>query len=235
MHKKNIAILEMGSAGEILEDKHGSFANMIEAWLQPNLPNAAFTGFRVFENEALPDDSQFDGFILTGSPYGVYEEHAWLDGVRHYLKVLSRKHIPIFGICFGHQLLAQTFGAIVEKSYKGWGVGTQNYSFKDKEVKDSHVYLFHQDQVLSKPISANVIGGSEFCPMGILEYEFPALSVQFHPEFTQDFMCDLLEKKKALLGEEAQQNQFKNSLQQSVDNTVFSKWVADFFNQYSKK
>ena len=37
----------------------------------------------------------------------------------------------MFGICFGHQIIAQALGGKVEKSEKGWGTGVHNYDLAD--------------------------------------------------------------------------------------------------------
>jgi len=51
----------------------------------------------------------------------------------------------------------------------------------------------HQDQVAKAPPGADVLIASPQSPLGGLVYDFPALSVQFHPEFGPDYVQSLLD------------------------------------------
>ena len=106
---------------------------------------------------------------------------------------------PVVGICFGHQLMAQAFGGIVQKSDQGWGVGVHQYQL----LVPARAYLgtrpditcavSHRDQVVALPAGATRLAGSVFCPNGIIVYDQgPALSLQMHPEFEHEFARALL-------------------------------------------
>ena len=46
------------------------------------------------------------------------------------------------------------------------------------------------------PPNAKVTGSADYCPVGALEYDFPAASVQFHPEHTQKQIADVFERAR---------------------------------------
>src|SRR5690625_7164058 len=89
--------------------------------------------------------------------------------------------------------MAAAFGGTVNKSHKGWGIGIQHYQFTCAQLPDSDVLVYHQDQVVQAPAEAEVIGGSSHCPIGALKYPFAARSIQFHPEFSNEFVAALIE------------------------------------------
>ena len=110
-----------------------------------------------------------DGWIVTGSPHGVYEEHSWIPIVSELINDIYHASLPIFGVCFGHQLIAQALGGHVEKSIKGWGLGLHTYEINNKTdymgnlPKEVTLNICHQDQVLEVPEGAKVYAKSEFC------------------------------------------------------------------------
>ncbi|ESQ77493.1 type 1 glutamine amidotransferase [Asticcacaulis sp. YBE204] len=194
-----IAILETGVPPDNLSDTYGTYADMFAQHLAA--PNRQFRVFRTLEGE-LPDPADhLTGVVITGSPAGVYEDHPWITSLIDWLKGVDVA-VPVVGICFGHQVMAQAWGGHVEKSKKGWGVGLHEYTIHDnalwRELAETdlpalHVAVTHQDQVVKKPDAAIILAGSEFTPHGALYYtDRKAISFQCHPEFCQDFAGDLL-------------------------------------------
>lgn len=223
-----ICIIENGLTPEQLRDQHGTYPQMARNWLGPALPEATFTTISVVSGEALPEDpADYDGYLLTGSKHGVYENLPWMLDVQRFLNRLAEARIPMFGICFGHQIMAAAFGGAVRKSEQGVATGPQPYYFGDLGLAPQDVLVFHQDQVEVLPPSARSSGGNDFCPFGVIAYDFPALSVQFHPEFTKEFMQDLTDD---LAGEWISHDhaaEAKGKLAQSeVDNAPLARKVA---------
>jgi GMP synthase-like glutamine amidotransferase len=48
-----------------------------------------------------------DGWLITGSKFSVYENHSWIPPLEDFLRRAYAEAVPIVGICFGHQLMAQ--------------------------------------------------------------------------------------------------------------------------------
>ena len=57
----------------------------------------------------------YDGVVLMGSKASVEDEHSWLRDLSAWLDPIldGRKALPLFGICFGHQLIAARAGASI--------------------------------------------------------------------------------------------------------------------------
>lgn len=226
-----LCIFEAGLASEIDEPDYGSYPDMTERWLAKALPEASFHTVSVVSGAPLPEPEAYDGYIVTGSKHGVYDDLPWMAPLSAFLRAARALNKPMFGICFGHQIMAHAFGGTVRKSGKGWGVGVQAYYYPgETPLRDSHVLVFHQDQVEDVPEGASVIGGNAFCPNGVLRYDFPALSAQFHPEFETGYVEALThilrdDPVPAQIADEALESLGRHA----IDSQPMAAYVADFF------
>lgn len=234
MTQLHICLIETGVSNPKLVAQYGRYTDMIQRWLRPYLPTAQFTIRAVFEGESLAlKNHSYDAFIVTGSPHGVYDDLPWIHELKEQLRDIAKQGIPIFGICFGHQIMAEAFGGKVEKSDKGWGIGLQHYHFNTPDLPDGEVLVYHQDQVISPPPQAHIIGGSEHCPYGAIQYPFAARSIQFHPEFTNEFVSALIKFRNDPIND--REAQLKALASVHPRNDLIAKWVADFFLAQQKK
>ncbi|KUJ77140.1 type 1 glutamine amidotransferase [Ruegeria profundi] len=183
-----IAVLELTSHPLPLLDGMPRTAQQIQAWIAPHLPEADFDVVGVVDGEPLPNDNDFDGVIVGGSEFGVYDVTQWMQPLRTFLERCRETRKAVFGICFGHQIMADVYGGRAEKAEVGKVVGARPFNFGGDNVD---AFVWHQDQVTRVPSSARVAGSASHCPVGALDYDFPARSVQFHPEYRVDHLRDL--------------------------------------------
>ena len=110
------------------------------SWIGPAMPDAEIMQVDVTEGGApMPAVEAFDGLLLTGSEFGVYDDTPWMEPLRQLLRDTKEAGKPIFGICFGHQIMADTFGGKAEKTAGGNVVGVRQYDLKGRTV-DTHVW-----------------------------------------------------------------------------------------------
>src|SRR3546814_14651521 len=72
-----------------------------------------------------------DGYVITGSPAGVYDGLPWIMRLIAWLRE-AKGRTKLVGICFGHQVMAQAFGGNVAKADTGWGIGLHRYDVNER-------------------------------------------------------------------------------------------------------
>ena len=136
-----------------------------------------FRAMGFYSEIALPgaDLSVFEnakGIILSGGPASVYEEN-----VPDFNKEILNLNIPILGLCYGHQLMAQSYGGNVGKAKVGeFGhatliqteAGKVSPLFKGISA-ETQVWMSHQDEVLQAGDGFEVIGSTKDCKAAALQ------------------------------------------------------------------
>lgn len=123
------------------------------------------------------------GVIFTGGPNSVYEEKA--PKIEAELFELG---IPVLGLCYGMQLMAQMLGGKVSKAdSKEFGktvteLDTTSLLFKGLDEK-TVTWMSHVDYVQELPEGFKTIAKTENCPIAAMEdKEKKFYAVQYHPE-----------------------------------------------------
>jgi GMP synthase (glutamine-hydrolysing) len=144
---------------------------------------------RVF-SEVIPHSASIDeikernprAIVLSGGPSSVYEE-----GAPQLDPAVFDLDVPVFGICYGFQAMAQVLGGTVAHT------GTSEYGRTELKVAggDLHeglpglqpVWMSHGDAVTEAPQGFTVVASSEGAPVAAFEDRARRLAgVQYHPE-----------------------------------------------------
>jgi GMP synthase-like glutamine amidotransferase len=179
----------------------------------------------------LPDPAAHQAYLITGSPAGVYDPLPWIEPLMAFIR--SAGEAKMVGVCFGHQVMAEALGGHVEKSDKGWGAGLHRYAVVRSEpwidtAGTIAIPASHQDQVVVQPPNTEVVAASDFTPFAALAWtDRPAVSFQFHPEFSPAFAKALIERRydKVLNPDAA-----IASLDQPNDSARVGGWIRNFLN-----
>ncbi len=235
-----LGILETGKLIPELEAKHGTYPDMFVRLLNGRDLELEFEYFAVVD-ELFPESvDQCDAWLITGSRHGAYDQLPWIPRLEQFILEAVDKKIPLVGICFGHQIIAQALGGKVIKSEKGWGLGVQEYKVTnpaswmngalDQEVA---VNAIHQDQVIEVPEGAEILASSDFCPNAMLAYGDMIFTVQPHPEIEHDYQADLIEARRGQPFEDNLADTALASLAQPIDNHQVADWIIDFLKQHA--
>ena len=133
-----------------------------------------------------------DGWLITGSRHGAYEEHDWIPPLEQLIRDIRDASQPLVGICFGHQIIAQALGGKVEKFGGGWAVGATEYDLGGETIT---LNAWHQDQVTELPEGAKTVGSNAFCANAVLAYGEQIWTIQPHPEFSGGFIDGLIDTR----------------------------------------
>ncbi|MEX2518355.1 MAG: type 1 glutamine amidotransferase [Paracoccaceae bacterium] len=201
-----IGILQAGLVPEELASTWGEYDRIFATHLHRADPEIEIEGWRVVEGGFPPGPGAADGWLISGSKHGVYEDHVWIPPLKDFIRAIVASGRPLIGVCFGHQIMAEALGGRAEKSAKGWGLGPTAYEIvaRPEWMRDAPAHFtipaVHQDQVTTAPPDATRVATSPFCENAALVYGDPetpyAISIQPHPEFTASFARKLIETRR---------------------------------------
>jgi GMP synthase-like glutamine amidotransferase len=198
-----ITIIETGIVSPKNRERHGSYPQMFERMIGNADAAVTFDTVSIPAGAPLPDIKGLEAILITGSSAGVYDDLKWIAPLEAFVREAHRSKVPMVGVCFGHQLIAQALGGTARKSEKGFGLGRHVYDIApDNGVIDGAriaLACSHQDQVITPPAGASTILSSAFTPhAGLLYAGGTTFSVQAHPEFTVGFAlacCEMVRSK----------------------------------------
>ena len=132
------------------------------------------------------EDINPKGIILSGGPESVTDIHT-----PRAPKIVFELQIPILGICYGMQTLAEQMGGQVTTSEKKeFGFSILNIEDNSKLFTGSSseaidVWMSHGDKVETLPNDFRLIASTESAPIAAMEHSSkPIYALQFHPEVT---------------------------------------------------
>jgi GMP synthase-like glutamine amidotransferase len=228
-----IGILKTDAVRPEWVPRFGEYPDMFMALLGRLNPELEFAVYDVEQGEYPAALDEVDAYLITGSKSSVYDDKPWIATLREFVRKLHRRRRKLVGICFGHQLVAEALGGKVEKSPKGWGVGLHSYTFgqqpvwHDRGPPSFDVLVSHQDQVVKNASEAEVLAGSAFCENAVCQIGDHILTFQGHPEFVPGYSRELLDYRRAQIGEEAYREGV-TSLAREPQSERIGRWILAF-------
>ncbi|MBV9527229.1 type 1 glutamine amidotransferase [Sphingomonas sp.] len=221
-----LAVLETGVPPGHLAQEFGDYPAMFHRLLGDEFTVESFD----VQAGALPSDpGAHHAYLITGSPAGVYDPLPWIPPLMEFIR--AAKDSRMIGVCFGHQVMAEALGGQVIKSPKGFGAGLHRYRVVSSArwlngEKSVAIPASHQDQVVVQPPATEVIAESDFTPFAALAWtDRPAISFQFHPEFSPGFAKALIEKRYDVVNDP---DAAIASLDAPNDTAVVGEWIRKF-------
>jgi GMP synthase (glutamine-hydrolysing) len=153
----------------------------------------------VHREQSLPDwqDDRYCGVVITGSAAMVTEQTPWMRQTQRWLEKPMQHQVPVLGVCFGHQLLADMLGGRVAYNPAGRHMGLARFEASPQAAEDPllgalpqvfNTLVSHQQVVTQLPASAVLLGDTAADPNHAFRWQDHTWGVQFHPEWTPDIM-----------------------------------------------
>ncbi len=221
-----IGILAAGRISPDMARIIGDYPELYQRMLAPY--GFSFDDWFVVDDAFPASVTACDGWLISGSKHGAYDGFPWIARLERFVRDAVAAKVPVVGICFGHQLIAQAMGGTVEKFSGGWQNGLTEYAFGEHSM---NLNAWHQDQVVETPAGAQVIASAPGCAVAGLRYDY-AMSVQPHPEFAETEMRVLVELRGPGIVPDGNLAEAAKTLTAPDDNAEMAARIAQFFKDH---
>ncbi|NND43962.1 MAG: glutamine amidotransferase [Xanthomonadales bacterium] len=204
---KPLLLIKTGTTIPEIVPAHGDF----EHWFEAALEGVRLRRVDVFRGEELPAPGELAGVVITGSAAMVSHREDWSERTGIWLLSALQQHVPVLGVCYGHQLLAHALGGRVGPNPRGREMGTLPVECTDA-TRDDPLFattppsflaqMTHLETVLEMPPGAELLGRTAQDEHAILRFGELAWGVQYHPEFSAEVMREYIRRRAPLLAEE---------------------------------
>lgn len=171
-------------------------AAIVDGW--PGTHRVLMPCLRAGDGPMPGDGYDVDAVVVMGSRASVNDDRPWLSDLGTWIDPLldGRRPIPLFGICFGHQLIAARAGGRVAaiRPDRSEERGVVESRFEPSVLVPNggvvRVVASHGEVVKALPSGFRIVASRERVPVDALEHvRLPIVSVQFHPEARAGFLA----------------------------------------------
>lgn len=205
--------------------------------LSPFNPAAEFEVFYVTENQFPVSLEHYDAVLLTGSPASVHDDFDWIAKTSGLIRNADEQNKPVVASCFGHQLVAKTYGGEVGYNENGWMIGnyklkiSRHYDWMPTKVIETGIFHFNQERVTALPLAAESFASSEEYPDVAYTLGENILSIQGHPEQPLSSMNNFLKSMQNELGNESFKKAQKRIYDGKPDSPLWGEWMMRFLTR----
>jgi len=191
--------------------------------------------------EPLPDPAGFAGAAVTGSHDMVTDDARWIHDAKAWICRAVDAGLPLLGICFGHQLMADALGGKAGDHPDGVEIGTADITLTAEAGADpllgglppvfkGHVTHFQTAHQL--PPGAVLLATGTHDPHQSFRVGGHAWGVQFHPEFDAPAIRHYIDMREAELSELGRD---VAGIRATVCDTPESASLLEKFAEYCRK
>jgi GMP synthase (glutamine-hydrolysing) len=206
---KPICVVKLGSTFEDLASRKGDFDQWVAQRL--GLGEDEYRLIHPREDPALPEPRHMGGVVLTGAHEMVTDQEEWSLRVGQWLGQVVGASVPVLGICYGHQLLAQSLGGRAGDNPRGRQFGTVQIHLEPAARSDPLFqglpesfpgHTCHKQIVLQPPPGAVVLARNSRDACQAMRIGRCCWSVQFHPEFDPDACGEYIRRTSQALSDQ---------------------------------
>ncbi len=208
----------------------------IETWARKS--NVVITCTRLFQDEPLPPDDEFDWLVVMGGPMSIHDEimYPWLAREKTFIRKTIEQGRHVLGICLGAQLIADALGARVsvnDQKEIGW-FPIQVADGADqglRKILPGQLEVVHwHGETFELPDGSTLLATSTACRHQGFVYEDKVIGLQFHLETTRESLEALIahcgdeivagqfiQQPAAMLGDESRFEKINQVMDQLLD------------------
>lgn len=204
-----ILILQTGGPPHAVGAAYGGFDRMVGE--VAGLPAGRLARVAAYKGEKPEAPARYAAALITGSRANVTDHAPWSEACAGWVRAAMDASLPLFGICYGHQLMSYALGGRVDYLDGGREIGTCQVELAAEAAGDPLLadmpplfaaHFIHEQTVAEPPAGAVVLARNGRDRHQMLRYGPRALSVQFHPEFTAPVMRAYFDVMQAGLADE---------------------------------
>lgn len=201
----------------------------------------AVSGSRLYLGEPIPRHEYMDVLIILGGPMSVHNVgmYPWLKEEKHFIEQAIELNMPMLGICFGSQLIAEVLGSdVYPMNHKEIGfypvtLTPDGQAHPVVSALPHHFNTFHwHGETYGIPQSARLIARSNACLHQGFTLGENIIGLQFHPEVTPKLVENFVTAGEAELDgarytqeasvmlEKADTNELRGALFELLDRLV---------------
>ena len=135
-----VLIIQTGDANPALKTNYGGYADQIGC--AAGLCHTEIEVVTVYEGQRPSCPRSYRAVFITGSPAMVTDKEDWSERTAEWIRDAAELDTPMFGICYGHQLLTHAFGGEVGYNPAGRAAGTMHVKTLEccrQEIGRAHV------------------------------------------------------------------------------------------------
>jgi GMP synthase (glutamine-hydrolysing) len=186
----------------------------------------------------LPAHTDFDGVVVTGSRSSVYWDEAWIPPLVDYVAEAADAGVPVLGVCYGHQVLAEALGGRVA-GMDGFEIGYNEV----RRVRDDPLFegidetftafTTHGDAVVELPPSATLLAEND---RGVHAFrDGHCWGVQFHPEYDAATAREVTDGKREQIGDARVDAVLESITPEAYDAACEAKALFENFVAYAER
>lgn len=221
-----IAILMTNTDESAFAQRHPKDGEKFTRLMQLARPNWDYVVYSVKDGVFPESLAGIDGALITGSPASVHDRERWIGRLEALVIDWQAAGVPIYGACFGHQVIAKALGGKVEKNTGGWVFGAVETQLEGEGT--TAAYAAHVEQVTELPKGAEATAQTPGCPIAGFAIGHGIATTQYHPEMDEGFIAALVEDQRDYLGQDVAAAAEK-SLTLKPDQAAWAERIARFF------
>lgn len=198
---------------------------------------------QVFRGESLPQPDPTRVAVITGSWDMVTDKLPWSEETAEWIRHAMEVGMPLFGVCYGHQLIAYALGGTVDYHPQGREMGCLDVRLAEAGRNDPLIgklpnvfkaHLTHLQTVTALPPGATSLASSVHDRNQIIRYSEKVISTQFHPEITPEIAATMINlRAESLVNEGFDPAVMLDALADAVDaRALLKRFISLYVTPY---